>query len=304
MFVCSSLFEDVDLTGAGIAILFVMLLVMVLAAVAVNIVPRLVHKWEISYTTRDLTYGAACLALAFALSWAGVRLPNGGTITIASLVPIFIYCYYFGLRKGMVVTTAYTLLQFLQFPNIVSPWSAFFDYILPYFSLCVAGVFCYRPQKYAAFVKRNKDDGAKGGKSALKRWLYTVSGHWGIFVGVIVHMIIRYFCQTVSGIMNFDLWYGDGFTFGYKLGFSLGYNAYGLIDSAITIVALVILLSSRSFNMYMTASFSDRSAVRADGNAAELEQTSDTTSDVAVAIGSDTSENTDDAVKTAAQAEK
>lgn len=258
MFVCSSLFEDVDLTSAGIAVLMSMLVVMILIAVAVNVVPKLAHKWEIEYTTRDLTYGAACLALAFALSWAGVRLPNGGTITVASLVPIFIYCYYFGFRKGIVVTAAYTLLQFLQFPSIVSPWSAFFDYILPYFSLCVAGAFCYKPHKYDAFVKRNKDDANKGAKNALKRWAFTVSGHWGIFVGAVIHMLIRYFCQTVSGVMNYELWYGEGFSFAYKLGFSLAYNAYGLIDSAITIAALVILLSSRSFNAFMTATFADK----------------------------------------------
>lgn len=258
------MWEDVSLTGAGLAILFTMLAVMIIAVVAVNVVPRLVHKWEITYTTRDLTYGAACLALAFALSWAGLTLPNGGTITVASLVPIFIYCYYFGFRKGIVVTAAYTLLQFVQFPNIVSPWSAFFDYILPYFSLCVAGLFCYKPQKYAEFIKRNKTDGGRGAKNSLKKWAFTVGGHWGIFVGAIVHMLIRYFCQTVSGVMNYELWYGEGFSFAHKLGFSLAYNAYGLIDSVITIAALLILLSSRSFNMFMTATFDNKRALNSD----------------------------------------
>lgn len=258
MFVCSSVFEDVDLTATGIAILVVMLLVMVIAAVLVNVIPKLAHKWEIAYTTRDLTYGAACLALSYALSWAGLRLPNGGTITVASLVPVFLYCYYFGLRKGMIVTAAYTLLQFLQFPSIVSPWSAFFDYILPYFSLCVVGAFCYKPEKYAAFVQKNKDKDKTGAGSSVKRWAYTVSGHWGIFVGVIIHMLVRYFCQTTSGVMNYDLWYGEGFAFSYKLAFSLAYNAYGLIDSAITFAVLVIMLSSRSFNSFMTAAFANK----------------------------------------------
>ena len=284
MFLCSSVWEDVSLTSAGLAIMLAMLAVMVIAVVAVNLVPRLVHKWEISYSTRDLTYGAACLALAFALSWAGVTLPNGGTITVASLVPIFIYCYYFGFRKGIVVTAAYTLLQFFQFPNIVSPWSAFFDYILPYFSLCVAGLFCYKPQKYNAFVKRNKSEGDKGAKSSIKKWAFTVGGHWGIFVGVVVHMLIRYFCQTVSGVMNYELWYGDGFSFGYKLAFSLGYNAYGLIDSAITFVALVILLSSRMFNSFMTATFDDQRALKAESVTAS-EETEDIAPATEVATG-------------------
>ena len=126
----------------------------------------------------------------------------------------------------------------------------------------MAGLFCYKPQKYAAFIKRDKTDGARGAKSSVKKWAFTVGGHWGIFAGAIAHMIIRYFCQTVSGIMNFELWYGAGFSFGYKLGFSLGYNAYGLLDSAITVAALCILLSSRSFNMFMTATFDDKRALK------------------------------------------
>lgn len=256
MFFYSSMFEDINLTASGTAVMCVILALMVIAAVAVNVVPRLVHKWEIEYKTRDLTYGAACLALGYALSWAGVKLPMGGTVTIAALTPIFLYCYYFGFRKGMVVVAAYTLLQFTQGVYIVSPWSAFFDYILPYFSLCVAGLFKYNPKTYAAFVKKNKEQ--SGIKGSAKYWLYTVGGHWGIFAGAAMHMIIRYLSNTISGVMFYELYYGAGASFGYKLGYSLSYNAYGLVDSCIAIAATAILLSSRAFNLYMSASFAAR----------------------------------------------
>ncbi len=265
-FLCGSVFEDVNLSGIGTAVLCIILAVMVLAAVAVNVIPRLVHKWEAEYTTRDLTYGAACLALAYALSWAGVKLPQGGTITIAALAPVFIYCYYFGFRKGMVIISAYTLLQLLQFPYIVSPWSAFFDYILPYFSLCVVGLFRYKPQKYAAFVKKN------GKNSAIAKWGYTVAGHWGIFVGAVLHMLIRYVSQTFSGM----LFFADAeVSFGANLTYCLTYNTFGIIDSAVAIAATFILLSSRSFYMFMTVNFDDKKALRDASMSVQAFETAD-----------------------------
>jgi len=271
MFICSSVFEDVSLTGAGLAVFIVILCVIVLAVAAVNVVPRIVHKWEIEYKTRDLTYGAVCLALAYALSWAKISLPQGGSLTVASLAPIFIYCYYFGFRKGAVIAAAYTLLQLLQFPFIVSPWSAFFDYILPYFSLCVVGLFAYKPQKYAAFIKRNKDEGGHGVKSAVKKWSFTIAGHWGIFAGAAIHALIRYLSSSLSGVLFFAEYApGDG-GLAAVLAYTFSYNAILLADSAVAIVASVMLMSSRAFNLYMSASFADKRTYvnsLADGNEA------------------------------------
>lgn len=260
MFLSSSIFEDVTLDGVGTAVLVILLVVMALVAVGVNVVPKLVHKWEIQYSTRDVTYGATCLAIAYALSWAGLfRMPAGGTVTPAALAPIFLYCYYFGFRKGAVITTAYTLLQLLQGPYIVSPWSAFFDYIFPYFMLCVVGLFRYKPQMYAAFVKRNKSEKQSGFVGAIKYWGFTVCGHWGIFVGAVVHALIRYFSTSMSSMLFFA--YGappsDAFVAG------LVYNSYGLVDSLIAIAAVAVLLSSRAFNTFMATSFADKSAIAA-----------------------------------------
>lgn len=260
MFLAESVFADVELTGVGTAVFLILLAAIVIAAIAVNVVPRVLHKWEIEYTTRDITYGAVCLALAFALSWATLfKLPQGGAVTAASLAPVYIYCYYFGFRKGAALSAAYMLLQFFQFPYIVSAWSAFFDYIVPYFSLCVVGLFGFKPQKYAAFVKRNKDDGKSGAKSAVKKWTFTVAGHWGIFAGAALHMIIRYASQAFSGMLFYST---AGVSFGANLAYSLSYNSFGLVDSAIAVAATFMLLSARSFNMFMTATFDDKRALK------------------------------------------
>ncbi|MCI9459888.1 MAG: hypothetical protein HFJ21_05450 [Clostridia bacterium] len=282
MLLCSMITDDIEIDGVGTAILCVLLAVMVAAAVAVNVVPRIVHKWEIEYKTRDLTVGATCLAIAFALSWATLfRMPNGGRVTPGALAPLFIYCYYFGFRKGMIVCTAYTLLQFLQGASIVSPWSAFFDYILPYFAVCLVGLFAYKPDRYAAFVRKNKD---KRGVGAVKTWAFTVSGHYGVFVGAVVHMTVRYLSQCVSSMLFWA--YGappaEAFTVG------LAYNSYGLVDSAIAVAALVMLLSSRAFNAYMSQSTGGKkhavAVTAADCGTAEL---------AAAAIESDTAAASD-----------
>lgn len=285
MFICSSVFEDVDLNGVGTAVLIVLLAVMALVAVAINVVPRIVHKWEISYSTRDITYGATCLAIAYALSWAGLfRMPAGGTVTPGALAPIFLYCYFFGFRKGAVVTAAYTLLQLLQNPYIVSPWSAFFDYIFPYFSLCVVGLFRYNPQKYGAFVKRNKTEKGNGFAGAVKYWAYTVAGHWGIFAGAVIHMLLRYFSTSISSVLFFA--YGAPPAEAFVTG--LTYNSYALVDSAIAIAAVLLLLSSRTFGMFMAARFDDKKALVAAGDAPTAE---------AAAASDDVADQTDDSAK-------
>ncbi len=262
MFLSSSYYDGVTLSGAQLGIFFALLGVIILVAVGVNVVPRLVHKWEIAYKTRDLTYGAVCLALAYALSWAGISMPLGGSLTIAALAPIFIYCYYFGFRKGMIVTVAYLLLQFTQKIYIVHPLSAFFDYILPYFSLSVVGLFRYKPEKYSAFVKRNKEKRV-GTKGNVRYWAYTVGGHYGIFVGAALHMIIRYASSIISGVICWDYWGYEAASTAYKLTYSLSYNSVLVIDSVVAMAATLILLSSRTFNSFMTTAFDNKKAMAA-----------------------------------------
>lgn len=255
----SSYYDGVTLSSAQLGIFFALLGLLILVTVGVNVVPRIAHKWEIEYKTRDLTYGAICLALAYALSWIGISMPLGGTLTIAALTPIFIYCYYFGFRKGMVVTVAYLLLQFTQKIYIVHPLSAFFDYILPYFSLSVVGLFRYKPEKYAEFIKRNKES-RTGAKGNVRYWAYTVGGHFGIFIGAALHMIIRYASSVISGVICWDYWGYEAASTVYKLTYSLGYNSVLLIDSAVAIAATLILLSSRTFNYFMTSAFAGKHA--------------------------------------------
>lgn len=266
MFLSSSLFEDVYLDSIGTVILVVLLAVMVFIAAAVNFVPRLAHKWEVEYKTRDLTYGAVCLALSYALSWIEMfRMPQGGSVTPAALAPLFLYCYYFGFRKGMVAATAYTLLQFTTGVYIVSPWSAFYDYILPCFALCIVGLFRYKPEKYYEFARKSKEKSAKGRISSFMR---AFVGHWGIFVGIVIHTVVRYLSSAFSGL----LFYSDAdVSLAANLTYTFSYNSVLLVDSAIALAATALLMTSRGFNFFMSSAFANKSALRVAkaGEAAE-----------------------------------
>ncbi|MDE6398452.1 MAG: energy-coupled thiamine transporter ThiT, partial [Clostridiales bacterium] len=140
--------------------------------------------------TRDITYGAICLASSYALSFLGVGMPYGGTVTFASVLPVMIYCYYFGFFKGLVVTAAYTVLQFFQSPSIVHPMSAVLDYVIPYLALIFLGIFSYRQARFNKTVAANK---------------HPLCAHIPFFIGIACYFAVRYISHVLSGV----LFWGD-----------------------------------------------------------------------------------------------
>lgn len=94
------------------------------------------------WTTRQLVFGALCIAIAFALSFFKFfEMPNGGSITPASMLPIMIFAYVYGTPKGLIVGLAYGLLQMVQDLYVVH-WAQFIlDYILAFMALSLTGLF-------------------------------------------------------------------------------------------------------------------------------------------------------------------
>lgn len=92
--------------------------------------------------TRSIVYGAISIALSFALSYAKLfKLPQGGSVTFASLLPLMVYCCMFGTRRGLVVCTIYGVLQALQDPFIIHPMQFLLDYPLAFGLIGVSGIF-------------------------------------------------------------------------------------------------------------------------------------------------------------------
>lgn len=215
--------------------------------------------------TKDLTYGAICLATSYALSFLGIGLPYGGTVTIASVLPVMLYCYYFGFLKGLVVTVAYTILQFFQSPYIVHPMSAVLDYVIPYLSLIFLGVFSYRQTRYNKVTAE--------GKHVLK-------AHIPFFIGVACYFCLRYFSHILSGVIfygEYIAWEG-AFWQDHLWAYSFAYNGVFLIpDTLITVAAALGVLSSKAFNRFMATSANalqnpDTAAKNDEGTAAGTDE--------------------------------
>ncbi len=188
-------------------------------------------------STRELTFGAVCIATAFALSFFGYGLPQGGTITPASVLPIMLYCHYFGIKKGAVICLAFTLLQFMQNPYLLTPFQVILDYFIPYLALVFVAVIPFNNEKYSALIKEDKP---------------VIYSHIGIFAGGAIYAIVRYASHVLSGAIFFGeyAWAGWG-----AWPYSLVYNLFSVIDAVIAIAVGFALLSNKAFNTFMTKSF-------------------------------------------------
>jgi thiamine transporter len=91
--------------------------------------------------TKVIVYGGLCIALSFVLSY--IRLyhwPQGGSVTPASMLPMFVYAAIFGPVAGMVAGVAYGFLQLIQDPYVVHWAQLLLDYPLAFGAMGLAGL--------------------------------------------------------------------------------------------------------------------------------------------------------------------
>ena len=92
------------------------------------------------YSTREIAYAGVCLALSFALSFIKVSpVQYGGSITLASFVPLLIYAYKFGPIKGTLAGIILGLFNFISAPYILTPLTFFLDYVFAFASIGLMG---------------------------------------------------------------------------------------------------------------------------------------------------------------------
>lgn len=96
-----------------------------------------------SSKTKMLVEGGIMIALAYVLSMVKVyEMPNGGSVTAASMLPIIIFSIRWGFGPGIFVGATYGLMQFLLGPKwSFHPVSILCDYILGFGILGLAGAF-------------------------------------------------------------------------------------------------------------------------------------------------------------------
>lgn len=179
--------------------------------------------------TRAIVYGAVAMALSFALSYAKLfKLPQGGSVTFASLLPLMIYSCMFGTRRGLIVCTLYGFLQAIQDPWLLHPMQVLLDYPLAFGFIGVSGIFMekgvFKEKKILAFL-----------------------------LGGVVAVLLRYICHVFSGAFVFAS-ITKYPTMGSAFAYSLGYNSFAFADMAISLVAGSFLFTSKSFTAAMQQS--------------------------------------------------
>ena len=92
--------------------------------------------------TRRIAFAGVCVALSFTLAVIKVSpIQYGGSITLASFVPILLYTYFYGTVDGLLVGLIHGLLNFIEDPYILTPATFLFDYLLAFMSVGLMGFF-------------------------------------------------------------------------------------------------------------------------------------------------------------------
>jgi len=95
-----------------------------------------------SLTVRVLTRGGLALALGVVLSFIKVwQMPQGGSVTLLSMLPVIYFAYREGFLPGILVGVLYGLLQYLIEPFFVHPLQFLLDYPIAFGALGLAGIF-------------------------------------------------------------------------------------------------------------------------------------------------------------------
>ena len=91
---------------------------------------------------KRLAFAGVCVATSFTLAVIKVSpIQYGGSITLASLVPILVYAYIYGVADGLLVGLIHGLLNFIEDPYILTPATFLLDYLLAFASVGLMGVF-------------------------------------------------------------------------------------------------------------------------------------------------------------------
>ena len=69
------------------------------------------------------------------------RMPNGGSVTLGGMLPLFFISFAYGPEVGMLAGFAYSLMNLVMAPYNLHPVQVLFDYPLPFMALGLAGCF-------------------------------------------------------------------------------------------------------------------------------------------------------------------
>ena len=176
------------------------------------------------WTTKELTTAALCIGASFLLSFIKIfSMPNGGSITPASMLPMLAFSYNYGFKNGFLAGLCYGLLQFVQEPFFLAFPQFALDYLLAFSLLALAGL-----------AKKS------------------------IIPGILYGCGARFICQFLSGWIFFGMYAPEGMPAWL---YSLGYNGAVVgVECAICIAISAIPALYKLFNRLKAQTISQRKA--------------------------------------------
>ena len=165
------------------------------------------------WSTRMLALGAVCMALSNVLSMIKLfDMPQGGSITPASMLPLMLFAYVYGVGPGMTVGAVYGVMQFIIEPYFLSVPQMLLDYPIAFAMVGLAGLF------------------SKSENRAL-----------GLTAGVVLGSLGRFVAAVLSGVVFFAEYAGDQNPWVY----SIGYNGAYMLPECIICVVLALTVGLR-----------------------------------------------------------
>ena len=165
------------------------------------------------WNTKMMAMGAVCIALSSVLSMIKIwKMPQGGSITAASMLPLMLFSYVYGMGPGCLVGALYGVLQFIIEPYFLSLPQMLLDYPIAFGMMGLAGLF-------------SKMD----------------NENLGLTVGVVLASVGRFVAAVLSGVIFFAECAGDQNPWVY----SIVYNGSYMLPECIICVILCLAVGLR-----------------------------------------------------------
>lgn len=162
-------------------------------------------------TTKQIVFAAMAIALATVVATVIKlpSLPNGGSVTLFSMLLVTLVGYWYGPVVGIAAAVGFGILQFITGPYVVHPIQVVIDYPLAFGALGVSGFF-------------------RGRKN-------------GLLKGYVAGVFGRFFFASLSGVIFYTV-YVDSFAENMvAIWASLVYNmSYILPEAVITILLISV----------------------------------------------------------------
>lgn len=180
----------------------------------------LIRVRKVKLDARTIAYMGMALALAAVLHILKLyQFPEGGSVTMGSMVPLLLMAFLFGPEVGFLTGFVFGLISLMIEPYILHPIQVLFDYPLPFMALGLAGYFRSRkPQDTSNDISIR-------------------------LLGTFAAIFARFIFHIISGVVFFAQYAPEGTS---PLIYSIVYNgSYLAIDAAICLIIIGILPVNR-----------------------------------------------------------